>query len=206
MAVTLHEGDLPDGLDFGSVVAVDTETMGLKPRRDRLCLAQLSAGDGDAHLVRFAPGKAGVYDAPNLKAMLSDDGVTKLFHFARFDVAMIERYLGVVPQPLYCTKIASKIARTFTDRHGLRDLCRDLLGIDLVKEQQMSDWGAGELSERQLAYAASDVLHLHDIRTRLDEMLAREGRAEFAEACFQFVPMRARLDLGGWDDMDIFAH
>ncbi len=203
MAVTLHEGDLPDGLDFGSVVAVDTETMGLKPRRDRLCLAQLSAGDGDAHLVRFVPG---IYDAPNLKAMLSDDGVTKLFHFARFDVAMIERYLGVVPQPLYCTKIASKIARTFTDRHGLRDLCRDLLGIDLVKEQQMSDWGADELSERQLAYAASDVLHLHDIRTRLDEMLAREGRAEFAEACFQFVPMRARLDLGGWDDMDIFAH
>ena len=203
MAVTLHEGDLPDGLDLGSVVAVDTETMGLKPRRDRLCLAQLSAGDGDAHLVRFAPG---VYDAPNLKAMLSDDGVTKLFHFARFDVAMIERYLGVVSQPLYCTKIASKIARTFTDRHGLRDLCRDLLGIDLVKEQQMSDWGADELHERQLAYAASDVLHLHDIRALLDEMLAREGRAEFAEACFQFVPMRARLDLGGWDDMDIFAH
>ncbi len=204
MAVTLHEGDLPDGLDLGSVVAVDTETMGLKPRRDRLCLAQLSAGDGDAHLVRF--DAAGVYDAPNLKAMLSDDGVTKLFHFARFDVAMIERYLGVVSQPLYCTKIASMIARTFTDRHGLRDLCRDLLGIDLVKEQQMSDWGADELSERQLAYAASDVLHLHDIRARLDEMLAREERAEFAEACFQFVPMRARLDLGGWDDMDIFAH
>ena len=203
MAVTLHEGDLPNGLDLGSVVAVDTETMGLKPRRDRLCLAQLSAGDGDAHLVRFVPG---IYDAPNLKAMLSDDGVTKLFHFARFDVAMIERYLGVVSQPLYCTKIASKIARTFTDRHGLRDLCRDLLDIDLVKEQQMSDWGADELSERQLAYAASDVLHLHDIRARLDEMLAREGRAEFAEACFQFVPMRARLDLGGWDDMDIFAH
>ncbi len=203
MAVTLHEGDLPDGLDLGSVVAVDTETMGLKPRRDRLCLAQLSAGDGDAHLVRFAPG---VYDAPNLKAMLSDDGITKLFHFARFDVAMIERYLGVVSQPLYCTKIASKLARTFTDRHGLRDLCRDLLGIDLVKEQQMSDWGADELSERQLAYAASDVLHLHDIRALLDEMLAREGRAEFAEACFQFVPMRACLDLGGWDDMDIFAH
>ncbi len=203
MAVTLHEGDLPNGLDLGSVVAVDTETMGLKPRRDRLCLAQLSAGDGDAHLVRFVPG---IYDAPNLKAMLSDDGVTKLFHFARFDVAMIERYLGVVSQPLYCTKIASKIARTFTDRHGLRDLCRDLLDIDLVKEQQMSDWGADELSERQLAYAASDVLHLHDIRARLDEMLAREGRAGFAEACFQFVPMRARLDLGGWDDMDIFAH
>ncbi len=203
MAVTLHEGDLPDGLDLGSVVAVDTETMGLKPRRDRLCLAQLSAGDGDAHLVRFAPG---IYDAPNLKAMLSDDGVTKLFHFARFDVAMIKRYLGVVSQPLYCTKIASKIARTITDRHGLRDLCRDLLGIDLVKEQQMSDWGADDLSERQLAYAASDVLHLHDIRACLDEMLAREGRAEFAEACFQFVPMRARLDLEGWDDTDIFAH
>ncbi len=203
MAVTLHEGDLPDGLDLGPAVAVDTETMGLKPRRDRLCLAQLSAGDGDAHLVRFAPG---AYDAPNLKAVLSDETVTKLFHFARFDVAMIERYLGVVSQPLYCTKIASKLARTFTDRHGLRDLCRDLLGIDLAKEQQMSDWGSDELTERQLAYAASDVLHLHDIRARLDEMLAREGRAELAEACFRFVPMRARLDLGGWDDMDIFAH
>ncbi len=203
MAVTLHEGDLPGGLDLGSVVAVDTETMGLKPRRDRLCLAQLSAGDGDAHLVRFAPG---AYDAPNLKTMLSDDNVTKLFHFARFDVAMIERYLGVVAAPLYCTKIASKLARTFTDRHGLRDLCRDLLGIDLAKEQQMSDWGSGGLSERQLAYAASDVLHLHDIRARLDDMLAREGRAELAEACFRFVPMRARLDLAGWDDVDIFAH
>ncbi len=203
MAVTLHEGDLPDGLDLGAAVAVDTETMGLKPRRDRLCLAQLSAGDGDAHLVRFAPG---AYDAPNLKAVLSDESITKLFHFARFDVAMIERYLGVVAQPLYCTKIASKLARTFTDRHGLRDLCRDLLGIDLAKEQQMSDWGSDDLTERQLAYAASDVLHLHDIRARLDEMLARESRAEFAEACFRFVPMRARLDLGGWDDMDIFAH
>ncbi len=212
MAVTLHEGDLPDGLDLGAAVAIDTETMGLKPRRDRLCLAQLSGGDGDAHLVRFAPGALGtpaapgVYDAPNLKAMLSDDGVTKLFHFARFDVAMIERYLGVVARPLYCTKIASTIARTFTDRHGLRDLCRDLLGIDLAKEQQMSDWGADQLSERQLAYAAADVLHLHDIRARLDEMLAREGRTELAEACFRFVPMRARLDLEGWDDIDIFAH
>ncbi len=203
MAVTLHQGDLPDRLDLGPLVAVDTETMGLDPRRDRLCLAQLSAGDGDAHLVRFAPG---AYDAPNLKAMLADDGVTKLFHFARFDVAMLERYLGVVAAPLYCTKIASKIARTFTDRHGLRDLCRDLLGIDLAKEQQMSDWGASELSERQLAYAASDVFHLHDIRARLDDMLAREGRTELAEACFRFVPMRARLDLAGWDDVDIFAH
>ena len=203
MAVTLHEGDLPQGLALGPVVAVDTETMGLKPGRDRLCLAQLSAGDGDAHLVRFAPGD---YDAPNLKAMLSDPTVTKLFHFARFDVAMIERYLGVVATPLYCTKIASKLARTFTDRHGLSDLCRDLLGIDLAKEQQMSDWGAQELSEGQLAYAAADVLHLHDIAARLDEMLAREGRTEFAEACFGFVPMRARLDLEGWDDLDIFAH
>jgi ribonuclease D len=203
MAVTLHEGDLPDGLDLGPVVAVDTETMGLKPRRDRLCLVQLSAGDGNAHLVRLAPGD---YDAPNLTAMLGDAGVTKLFHFARFDVAMIERYLGVVARPLYCTKISSKLARTFTDRHGLRDLCRDLLGIDLAKEQQMSDWGSAGLSERQLAYAASDVLHLHDIRARLDDMLAREGRAELAEACFRFVPMRARLDLAGWDDVDIFAH
>ncbi len=203
MVVTLHEGDLPDGLDLGPVVAIDTETMGLKPARDRLCLAQMSAGDGDAHLVRFARGN---YDAPNLKAMLADQAVTKLFHFARFDVAMIERHLGVVCQPLYCTKIASKLARTFTDRHGLRDLCRDLLGIDLAKEQQMSDWGADTLSDRQLDYAASDVLHLHDIRARLDEMLAREGRAELAEACFRFVPARARLDLAGWDDLDIFAH
>ena len=148
MAVTLHEGDLPDGLDLGPAVAIDTETMGLRPHRDRLCLAQLSAGDGDAHLVRFAQG---AYDAPNLKAMLSDASVTKLFHFARFDVAMIERYLGVVAQPLYCTKIASKLARTFTDRHGLKDLCRDLLGVDLAKEQQTSDWGADTLNERQLA-------------------------------------------------------
>ena len=203
MAVTLHEGDLPDGLDLGPVVAVDTETMGLKPRRDRLCLVQLSAGDGNAHLVRLAPGD---YDAPNLTAMLGDAGVTKLFHFARFDVAMIERYLGVVARPLYCTKIASKLARTFTDRHGLRDLCRDLLGVEVSKEQQMSDWGAGELNERQLAYAAADVLYLHDLRARLDEMLAREGRTALAEACFGFVPMRARLDLEGWDDVDIFAH
>ena len=203
MTVTLHEGDLPDGLDLGSAVAVDTETMGLKPRRDRLCLAQLSAGDGNAHLVRFAPN---AYGAPNLKALLSDESVTKLFHYARFDIAMIERYLGVVAQPLYCTKIASKLARTFTDRHGLRDLCHDLLGIDLDKEQQMSDWGSDELTALQLSYAASDVLHLHDIRAALDEMLSREGRAEFAEACFRFVPIRARLDLGGWDDIDIFAH
>ena len=203
MAVTLHEGDLPDGLDLGPVVAVDTETMGLKPRRDRLCLVQLSAGDGNAHLVRLAPGD---YDAPNLTAMLGDAGVIKLFHFARFDVAMIERYLGVVARPLYCTKIASKLARTFTDRHGLRDLCRDLLGVEVSKEQQMSDWGAGELNERQLAYAAADVLYLHDLRARLDEMLAREGRTALAEACFGFVPMRARLDLEGWDDVDIFAH
>ena len=203
MAVTLHEGDLPDGLDLGSVVAVDTETMGLRPRRDRLCLAQLSAGDGNAHLVRFAPD---AYGAPNLKALLSDESVTKLFHFARFDIAVIERYLGVVAQPLYCTKIASKLARTFTDRHGLRDLCHDLLGIDLDKEQQTSDWGSDELTAHQLSYAASDVLHLHGIRAGLDEMLLREGRAEFAEACFRFVPVRARLDLGGWDDIDIFAH
>ena len=203
MTVTLHEGDLPDGLDLGSAVAVDTETMGLKPRRDRLCLAQLSAGDGNAHLVRFAPN---AYGAPNLKALLSDESVTKLFHYARFDIAMIERYLGVVAQPLYCTKIASKLARTFTDRHGLRDLCRDLLGIDLDKEQQMSDWGSDELTAQQLSYAASDVLHLHGIRAGLDEMLLREGRAEFAEACFRFIPVRARLDLGGWDDIDIFAH
>jgi ribonuclease D len=203
MTVTLHEGDLPDGLSFGDCVAVDTETMGLMPGRDRLCLVQLSAGDGDAHIVRFRPG---AYDAPRLKAMLADQGVTKLFHFGRFDIAVISRYLGVECRPVYCTKIASRLTRTFTDRHGLKDLCRDVLGVALNKEQQSSDWGAAELSEAQLAYAASDVLYLHEIKRALDALLAREGRTGLAAACFDFLPQRAALDLAGWPDIDIFAH
>jgi ribonuclease D len=198
-----HHGDLPDGIGFGAAVAVDTEAMGLNPHRDRLCLVQLSAGDGVAHLVQLA---AGGYAAPNLKRLLADPAVVKLFHFARFDIAILYHYLGVMPRPLYCTKIASRLARTFTDRHGLRDLCRDLLGVDLKKEQQSSDWGADTLSEEQLRYAASDVLHLHALRDRLDGMLAREGRAELAGSCFEFLPARARLDLAGWAEQDIFAH
>jgi ribonuclease D len=203
MAVNLYEGDLPKGLDLGGCVAVDTETMGLLPGRDRLCLVQLSAGNGDAHIVRFEPG---TYRAPRLVALLADSNVTKLFHFARFDVAVIQHYLGVTCSPVYCTKIASRLARTFTDRHGLKDLCRDLLGVELSKEQQSSDWGAPQLSPEQLTYAASDVLYLHQIRARLDAMLAREGRSELAASCFQFVPARATLDLGGWREVDIFAH
>jgi ribonuclease D len=203
MTVTLHEGDLPDGLSFGDCVAVDTETMGLMPGRDRLCLVQLSAGDGDAHIVRFRPG---AYDAPRLKAMLANEGVTKLFHFGRFDIAVINCYLGVECRPVYCTKIASKLTRTFTDRHGLKDLCRDVLGVALNKEQQSSDWGAAELSEAQLAYAASDVLYLHELKRALDALLAREGRTGLAAACFDFLPQRAALDLAGWPDIDIFAH
>jgi len=203
MAVELYQGDLPDGLRFGSAVAVDTETMGLNPHRDRLCLVQLSAGDGDAHIVRFT---AGQYAAPRLKALLADPAILKIFHFARFDLAVIRRFLGVMPQPVYCTKIASRLCRTFTDRHGLKDLCRDVLNIELSKEQQSSDWGAAELSPAQLKYAASDVLHLHALRAKLDEMLAREGRRELAEACFRFLPSRAELDLAGWPEVDIFAH
>lgn len=203
MAITFHEGDLPPGLSFGDTVAIDTETMGLNPHRDRLCLAQLSAGDGDAHLVRF---RKNAYDAPNLKALMTDQSVTKLFHYGRFDIAMMLRYLGVVSTPVYCTKIASKLVRTFTDRHSLRDLCRDLAGVEISKEQQSSDWGADHLSEQQMAYAASDVLHLHVIRAKLDEMLAREGRTELAQACFDFLPTRAALDLAGWSDIDIFHH
>ncbi len=206
----LHHADLPSGLDFGDIVAVDCETMGLNPARDRLCLIQLSAGDGDCHLVQFAQPaslEAGVpYDAPNLKALLDDPDITKLFHFARFDVAVIQRYLGVVCAPVYCTKIASRLTRTFTDRHSLRDLCRDLLGVDISKQQQTSDWGAKELKPEQLAYAASDVLHLHALKARLDEMLEREGRHHLATACFQFLATRAELDLGGWAEDDIFAH
>lgn len=203
MTYQLHRGDLPEGLLFGDSVAIDTEAMGLNPHRDRLCVVQLSRGDGDAHLVQFA---AGCYDAPNLRRLLTDPAVLKLFHFARFDIAIIYRYLRVMPQPLYCTKIASRLVRTFTDRHGLRDLCKDVLGIDLKKEQQSSDWGAPSLSDEQQRYAASDVLHLHALRARLDEMLAREGRTELARNCFEFLPARALLDLEGWAEQDIFAH
>ena len=203
MTYQLHRGDLPEGLLFGDAVAVDTEAMGLNPHRDRLCVVQLSRGDGDAHLVQFA---AGEYDAPNLRRLFADPAILKLFHFGRFDIAMIYRYLGVMPEPVYCTKIASRLTRTFTDRHGLRDLCKDVLGIDLKKEQQSSDWGAPTLTDEQLRYAASDVLHLHALRARLDEMLAREGRTELARLCFEFLPVRAVLDLEGWAEQDIFAH
>jgi len=198
----LHHDDLPAALGLGPVVAIDTETMGLDLTRDRLCLIQLSAGDGVCHLVQFRK----CYDAPRLKALLADPVVTKLFHFARFDLAAIQRYLGVSCRPIYCTKVASKLARTFTDRHGLKDLCRDLLGIEISKQMQSSDWGAAELSDDQLRYAASDVLYLHRLREALDDMLAREGRQELARACFEFLPTRAALDLAGWNDVDIFAH
>lgn len=203
MAITLHRNDLPADLDLGPLIAVDCETMGLKPTRDRLCLIQLSAGDGDAHLVQFADGD---YAAPNLTALLADEARTKIFHFARFDLAAISLYLDTICAPVYCTKIASKLARTYTDRHGLKDLCKELLGLDISKQQQSSDWGAETLSEEQLSYAATDVLHLHALRERLEEMLVREGRAELAEACFEFLPARATLDLIGWEDEDIFAH
>lgn len=203
MAITLHKGDLPDGLSFGASVAVDSETMGLNPARDPLCLVQLSAGDGDAHIVQL---DRTTYRAPNLRALMADPGVLKIFHFARFDVAMMQRYLGVVTTPVYCTKIASKLVRTYTDRHGLKDLCKELLNIDLSKQQQSSDWGTDKLSDAQLAYAASDVLHLHEIKATLDRMLARERRTELANACFAFLPVRASLDLAGWGEEDIFAH
>jgi ribonuclease D len=199
----LHKNDLPDGLDLGRMVAIDTETLGLNPFRDRLCLAQLSAGDGVCHAVQFEPGH---YDAPNLKRLLTDPAVLKLFHFARFDVAMFKRYLGVTTAPIYCTKIASKLVRTYTDRHGLKDLVKELLGIDLSKDQQSSDWGAPNLTEKQLAYAASDVAHLHKLKEALDAMLVREGRTALAKACFDFLPARADLDLAGWGEVDIFAH
>ena len=203
MNYQLHRGDLPEGLLFGDSVAIDTEAMGLNPHRDRLCLVQLSRGNGDAHLVQLAPG---CYEAPNLRRLLADPGVVKLFHFARFDIAMLYHYLGVMARPLYCTKIASRLVRTFTDRHGLRDLCKDLLGVELKKEQQSSDWGAPSLSEEQMRYAASDVLYLHALRARLDTMLAREGRTELAQNCFDFLPARALLDLEGWPEQDIFVH
>jgi ribonuclease D len=203
MTIELHESDLPAGLDLGPVVAIDTETMGLNTARDRLCLVQLSAGDGNVHLVRFRRGR---YEAPNLVRLLGDTNRLKLFHFARFDLAVLRRYLGVSVEPVYCTKIASRLARTYTDRHGLKDLCKEILGVDLSKTEQSSDWGAETLSEAQLRYAASDVLHLHELRARLDLMLEREARAPLAVACFAFLPSRAALDLQGWGELDIFAH
>ena len=203
MKIKLHKNDLPGGLDLGPVVAVDSETLGLNPIRDRLCLVQLSAGDGVCHAVQF---ERGAYAAPNLSELLADRKVLKLFHFARFDMAMFARHLGVVTRPVYCTKIASRLVRTYTDKHGLKDLVKELLAVDLAKEQQCSDWGAPELNERQLAYAANDVAYLHRLKEALDAMLAREGRTELAEACFDFLPGRVDLDLGGWADIDIFAH
>ncbi len=203
MTITLHHGDLPADLDLGSSIAVDTEAMGLHNLRDRLCLVQLSAGDGNAHLVKF---DAGQYDCPNLKKLLANNNVTKLFHFARFDVSIIMHYLGVECRPLYCTKIASTLCRTYTDKHSLRELCRELLGIELNKQQQSSDWGAATLTPEQQTYAANDVLHLHGLKARLDVMLEREGRMQLAQQTMDFIPVRAALDLQGWPDTDIFAH
>lgn len=203
MAIKLYKGDLPAGLDFGSSVAIDTETLGLNPRRDKLCLVQLSSGDGNAHLVQL---DRSAYDAPHLKALLTNPNVTKIFHYARFDVAALKHHLGVATAPVYCTKIASKLTRTYTDRHGLKDLIKELLGIDLNKQQQSSDWGAHVLSDAQKQYAAQDVIYLHEVKARLDQMLAREGRTGLAGACFDFVPVRADLDLAGWTEEDVFAH
>ncbi len=203
MAIRLHRGDLPRDFVAGDAVAIDTETLGLVPRRDRLCVVQLSRGDGHAEIVQVAPGQT---QAPVLAGILADPGVTKLFHYARFDVAVLFQAFGAMAEPLYCTKIASKLARTYTDRHGLKDLARELLGVELSKQQQSSDWGATALSDAQLAYAASDVLHLHALRARLDAMLDREGRLDYARAAFRFLPTRARLDLAGWSETDIFSH
>jgi ribonuclease D len=206
--IHIHQDDLPEGLAFGPVVAVDTETMGLNPHRDRLCLVQLSAGDGVAHLVQLRPPSLGGrgFDCPNLARLLADPDTIKLMHFARFDVAVLQHSLGIEVAPVRCTKIAAKLVRTFTDRHGLRDLCRELLGIEISKQQQTSDWGAPELSAEQLAYAASDVLHLHALWARLEALLVREGRRALADSCFAFLPTRARLDLLGYEEPDIFAH
>jgi ribonuclease D len=204
LEIHLHAGDLPADVDLGPCVAVDTETMGLHLQRDRLCLVQLSAGDGTAHLVRF--GSDDDYSARNLKRLLADPAALKIFHYARFDVAVLQRRLGVVTAPIYCTKIASRLARTYTDRHGLKDLCRELLGVELSKQQQSSDWGAAVLSKEQREYAALDVLFLHDLRQRLDAMLARLGRSELAARCFDFVSTRAALDIEGWEETDIFSH
>lgn len=206
--IHLHRHDLPDGLDLGTMVAVDTETMGLRPHRDRLCLVQLSAGDGHAHLVQLIPTALGGrgFDCPNLARMMADPGIVKLMHFARFDVAVLQHSLNITVAPVHCTKIAAKLVRTFTDRHGLRDLCRELLGVEISKQQQTSDWGSPDLSPEQLAYAASDVLHLHALWARLEALLIRENRLELAKACFAFLPARGRLDLLGYEDPDIFAH
>jgi ribonuclease D len=203
MTIRLHRGDLPDLSRYKNSVAIDTETMGLNPHRDRLCVVQMSNGDGTADVVQVPMVSA---DAPNLKALLANPNILKIFHFARFDLAALYKAYGVMPTPVYCTKIASRLSRTYTDRHGLKDLVREVLNIELSKQQQSSDWGADALSEAQLAYAASDVLHLHALREKLDAMLAREGRTELAKACFEFLPTRARLDLGGWEAEDIFAH
>lgn len=205
--IHLHEGDLPPGLSLGPVVAIDTETLGLNPHRDRLCLAQLSSGDGTAHLVRFQPPPpGGRVEAPNLRALLADPQILKLFHFGRFDIAVLEHALNVSTRPVWCTKIASKLCRTYTDRHGLKDLCRELLGVDLSKQQQSSDWGSPELTLAQLEYAASDVLYLHRLKAELELRLERERRGDLAAACFRFLPDRARLDLAGWPETDVFEH
>jgi ribonuclease D len=203
MTIRLHRGDLPDLARYKGAVAIDTETMGLEPHRDRLCVVQLSPGDGSADVVQIPPGQK---SAPNIMALLADPARTKIFHFGRFDIAVLYHAFGVMAAPVYCTKIASRLTRTYTDKHGLKDLVRDVLGIDLSKQQQLSDWGAEELSDAQVAYAASDVLHLHALKDRLDALLAREGRGELAAACFNFLPARARLDLAGWAAEDIFAH
>src|SRR5215468_2792315 len=203
MTIRLHRGDLPDLARYKGAVAVDTETMGLEPHRARLCVVQLSPGDGSADVVQIPRGAT---DAPNLKKLLGDPAVLKIFHFARFDIASLGKTFGFMPAPVYCTKIASRLTRTYTDKHGLKDLVRDILGIDLSKQQQLSDWGAEELTEQQIAYAASDVLHLHALKEKLDTLLVREGREQLAAACFAFLPDRARLDLAGWADQDIFAH
>lgn len=200
--ITLHKGDLPAELDFGPVVAIDCEAMGLNLHRDHLTLVQLSSGDGTAHLVQLGRD----YDCPNLKALLTDPKVVKIFHFGRYDIAMMLRWMGITCAPVWCTKIASKLARTYTDRHGLKDVAREVAGAELSKAQQSSDWGTAELSDAQMQYAASDVLYLHQIKAGLEAMLIREGRLEMAQACFDFLPMRARLDLAGWDEQDIFAH
>ena len=203
MANTLYKNDLPDGLDMGPVVAIDCETMGLNPHRDRLCVIQMSGGDGNSHIVQVEKGQT---SAPNLTKMLEDPNVLKLFHFGRFDIAAMYHTFGALAAPVYCTKIASRLVRTYTDRHGLKNLCSELLGVDISKQQQSSDWGAAELTQAQLEYAASDVLYLHQLREKFDAMLAREGRTEMAQACFDFLPMRAKLDLAGWPETDIFAH
>ena len=200
--ITLHKGDLPAGLDFGPVVAIDCEAMGLNLQRDHLTLVQLSSGDGTAHLVQLGRD----YNCPNLKALMTDPKVVKIFHFGRYDIAMMLRWMGITCAPVWCTKIASKLARTYTDRHGLKDVAREVAGVELSKAQQSSDWGTAELSDAQMQYAASDVLYLHQIKAGLEAMLIREGRLEMAQACFDFLPMRARLDLSGWDEQDIFSH